>query len=70
MYGSETWALRMDHMEKLHRTEMSMVRWMCGVSLKDQRRSEELLKSIGVKPVVDVVRSKRMGWYGRTRKSG
>ena len=32
MHGSETWPMKVEHELKLNRTEMSMIRWMCGVS--------------------------------------
>ena len=33
---------------KFERAEMQMIRWMCGVSLKDRRTSEVLGKLVGV----------------------
>ena len=39
IYGTETWAMKADDLRSLERTERMMVRWMCGVSLKDRRRS-------------------------------
>ena len=41
-YGSETWALRVEHEEKLNRAEMRMIRWICGLSLRDRKTSAEL----------------------------
>lgn len=41
MYGSETWAMKVEDMQRLERAEM-MIRWMCGVTLKDRKGSEEL----------------------------
>ena len=35
VYGSETWAMRVEDMHRLERTERIMVRWMSGVTLKD-----------------------------------
>ena len=35
LYGCETWAMRADLESKMERTDMRMIRWMCGVSLKD-----------------------------------
>ena len=40
-----------------------MIRWMCGVSLKYRRRSEEFRKLVGVQPITTVVRSGRMRLY-------
>src|SRR5438876_7619464 len=42
VYGSETWPMKVDDMQRLMRTENNMVRWMSGVTLKDRRSSEEL----------------------------
>ena len=35
---------------KFEKAEMQMIRWMCGVSMKDRRTSEELRKLVGVEP--------------------
>ena len=39
-----------------------MVRWMCGVSLKDKKQSEDLYSLLGVQSVAKVVRHGR--WDG------
>ena len=55
-YGSETRPLLVDVGLKFERAEMQMIRWMCGISMKD-RTSEAL-------------RSGRLRWYGHVmRKS-
>ena len=47
-----------------------MIRWMCGVSMKDRGTSEELRKLVGVEPITTVIRSGRLKWYGHVmRKS-
>ena len=47
-----------------------MIRCMGGVSLKDLRTSEELRKLVGVQPIITVIRSGRLRWYGHVmRKS-
>ena len=56
IYGTETWAMKADDLRSLERTERMMVRWMCGVSLKDRRRSEDLCNLLGINCVADVVR--------------
>ena len=35
-YGSETRPLLVDVRLKFERAEMRMIRWMCGISLKDR----------------------------------
>ena len=55
---------------KFERAEMQMIRWMCGVSLKDRRTIEELRKLVGVQPITTVIRSGMLRWYGHVmRKS-
>ena len=47
-----------------------MMRWMCGVSMKDRNTSEELRKLDGFEPITTVIRSGRLRWYGYvTRKN-
>ena len=45
------------------RADMQMIRWMCGVSIKDRKTSEELRKLVGVEPITTVIRSGRLRWY-------
>ena len=46
MHGSETWPMKVEHELKLNRTEMSMIRWMCGVKLNERKKSEELQRTL------------------------
>ena len=46
-YGTETWAMKKANLQSLARTERMMVRWMCGVSLKDRKRSVDLYSLLG-----------------------
>ena len=41
LHGSETWPVRKENVVALQRAEMRMVRWMCGVKLKDRWQMEE-----------------------------
>ena len=40
IYGTETWTMKIANLQSLERTERMMVRWMCGMSLKDRKRSQ------------------------------
>lgn len=51
MYGSETWALKVKQTRKLERTEMMMVRWICGASLKQRRTNEEFRARLGIENI-------------------
>jgi len=68
VYGSETWPVKIEDMQRLERTERMMVRWMCGVSLKDRISSEELNGRLGVEGVADVVRRGRLRWFGHLER--
>ena len=41
-YGTETWAMKAENLQSLGRAERMMVRWMCGVSLRDRKQSVDL----------------------------
>ena len=56
VYGSETWARTVELNNRMERTEMRMVRWICGVSLRDRVPSEELRERMGIELVSDVVK--------------
>jgi len=51
MHGSETWLMKVEHELKLNRTEMSIIRWMCGVKLNERKNSEELRELLGLEVV-------------------
>ena len=68
IYGTETWAMKADDLRSLERTERMMVRWMCGVSLKDKRCSEDLCNLLGINCVADVVRRGRLRWFGHLER--
>ena len=50
------------------RLERMMVRWMCGVSLKDRKHSVDLYSLLGVQSVADVVRRGRLRWFGHLER--
>ena len=67
-YGTETWAMKKANLQSLERTERMMVRWMCGVSLKDRKCSVELYSLLGVQSVDEVVRQGRSRWFGHVEQ--
>ena len=70
VYGSETWPMKGEDMQRLERTERMMVRWMCGVSLRERKSSSELNRRLGVEGVADVVRRGRLRWFGHLERKG
>ena len=53
LYGSEAWCLKESEMGNLLRTEKSMVRAMCGVQLKERKRSTNLMFILDMNETID-----------------
>ena len=68
-YGSKTRTLLVDVGLKFERAEMQMIRWMCGLSMKD-RTNEELRRLVGVEPITTFIRGGRLRWYGHVMTTG
>ena len=64
MYGSETWALQKREEQKLDRTEMRMLRWMLGISLRERRRNDAIRAEAGVVAILEKISKARMRWFG------
>ena len=66
--GAEAWTFRRSEEELLERTEMRILRWILGVTLKDRKRSDDIRRIIGVACVTDKV--PEAGWGGTDVCSG
>ena len=64
LHGSETWPVSTENVVALQRAEMRMVRWMCGVKLKDRLPSKELRERLGIDDIALVLQQNRLRWYG------
>jgi len=64
LHGSETWPVRKENVVALQRAEMRMVRWMCGVKLKNRLPSKELRERLGIDDIALVLQQNRLRWYG------
>ena len=40
-----------------------MIRWMCGVSMKDRKSSKKLRELVGVDLITTVIKSGMLRWY-------
>jgi len=49
---------------KLNCTEMSMIRWTCGVKLNERKKSEELRELLGLEQVSLMIKKSRWRWFG------
>ena len=70
VYGSETWPMKVEDVQRLERTERMMVRWMCGVRLKNRISSEELNGRLGIVKIMEIVRQGRLRWFGHLERKG
>ena len=61
-YGIETRPLLVYVGLMFERAEMQMIRWMCGISMKDKRTNEELRRLVGVQPITTFIRGGRLVW--------
>ena len=68
VYGSETWPMKVEDKQRLERTEKMMVRWMCGVTLKNRITSEELRNRLSIEAVTEIVRRGRLRWFGHVER--
>jgi len=47
---------------------MRMIRWMCGVKLRDKLSCVESRQQLGIEDTVKVVHKNRLRWYGHVLK--
>ena len=68
MYASEIWAVRVEEEQRMERNENVMLRWMCGVTLRDKVPTVELRRRLGIEGVVEVMRRGRLRWFGHVER--
>jgi hypothetical protein len=64
----ETWPMRVEEKHRLERAEKMMIRWMCGVTLRNGKTSEEIRNSLGIVSVSDLVRQGRLRRFGHVER--
>ena len=67
-YGAECWTLKKKDEMLMNKTEMRMLLWIQGVSLRDHKRNEEIRKAATVQPITAHLMQKRLRWYGHVRR--
>ena len=69
IYCDETWTMRKEEEAVLLRAERAMVWLMCGVKLRDWKRTGELMWMLGLcDDIVTVVGQSRLRWYGHVMR--
>ena len=56
LYGTECWAIKRHHAQKMSVAEMRMLHWMCGNTRRDKVRNEDIRTKIGVAPIEEKMR--------------
>jgi len=64
LHGSGTWPVRKENVVALQRAELRMIRWMCGVKLKDRLPSKDLRERLGIDDIALVLQQNRLRSYG------
>jgi hypothetical protein len=68
VYGSETWAMKVDDLRNLQKAENAMVRQMCRKTLRNRVRNVEMRGWLGIESVEEMVKRGRLGWYGHVER--
>ena len=68
VYGAETWALRKKEERKLERTEMKMIRWAMGISLREHLTNEEIRRRAGIECISELLKRARLQWFGHVAR--
>jgi len=68
IYGSETWTSKRREEERLERTEMRMLRWILGFTLRDKKRNDDIRRILGVVCIMDKVREAWLRWFGHVQR--
>jgi hypothetical protein len=68
MYGTECWATKGQHVQKMSVAEMRMLRWICGHTRKDQIRNDDIRDRLGVAPIHEKLVQHRLRWFGHIQR--
>ena len=60
--------MKVEHEAKLDRNEMSILRWMCGFNLKDNKKNTEIRGLLGLDPVSLTIKRSRLRWFGHVER--
>ena len=69
LHGGETWAPKVEDLQRLRRNDRAMIRMMCRVRLGDEIRSNALLARLGLEDISSSLGTRRLRWYGHVSRS-
>ena len=68
LYGTECWAIKRYHAQKMSVEEMRMLRWMCGNTRRDKVRNEGIRTKIDVVFIEEKMRENHLQWFDHVRR--
>ena len=69
LYGAETWGLNVREKRRLNVMEMKCLRSICGVTIRDRIRNEEIRRRVGVQnDLAGRVERSVLRWYGHIER--
>lgn len=63
IYGSETWPLTKQEERKIEAAEMRFLRRVAGVTLRDQKRSEDIRNELNIFRLNDKIKTNKYNWF-------
>ena len=69
LHAAETWAMKVDTLNRLRRNDRAIIRWICNVRAKDEVSSDSLLTKLGIQDLDVVLHTSRMRWFGHVEHS-
>ena len=68
LYGSETWAVKEEHVKKLEVAEMRCLRAIKGVTRRERMRNEDIRQELKVTELTEKIQESRLRWYGHVKR--
>ena len=69
LHGSETWGPNSPELQRLHRNDRAMIRWICGIKDSDKIPSASLLQKLGIKDITSLLCCRRRRWYSHVQRA-
>ena len=68
LYGMETVPVTSSHVKKLEVTEIKMCIWVCGHTLRDHVRNENVKERLTLESIAERCRKARLRWFGHVKR--
>jgi hypothetical protein len=68
MYGVEYWPTKRLHIQQLSVVEMRMLCWICGNTIRDWVRNDDIRERRGVVPIEEKLVQHHLRWFGHIQR--